>query len=216
MDNIFKYINQLLGRSSPLTKKELEKYDESDSNTDEDKSGDNNQVPERSGGIAVTEDASDKTEDPVSKDIERAKSFVGEVVGKVEKVTGPKVSGITKSLREKLSNFNIKGKFNLKSKSFKIILGILIFVILLSGLAYGAISIIKKSVNGSKQNGGQITSMSTPTPLSFRPYKPSIYAGDEEIMTLEEDLEILRKEISGTNIRENILEPPQLDFKIEF
>jgi len=56
----------------------------------------------------------------------------------------------------------------------------------------------------------------SPSPIPYQPYKPSIYAGDPEVLQLEEDINILEAELTNTNIREEQLFPPSLDFNVKF
>lgn len=56
----------------------------------------------------------------------------------------------------------------------------------------------------------------TPTGQPFQPYKPSVYAEDELVLEMEEDLLILDREMSTTSLKEEILNPPVLDFDINF
>lgn len=56
----------------------------------------------------------------------------------------------------------------------------------------------------------------TPTPIPFQSFKPSIYADDPEVLKIEEELNILDREISTTVIKETTLNPPVVDFDINF
>jgi hypothetical protein len=70
-----------------------------------------------------------------------------------------------------------------------------------------------KEESGGISNGGVAT---TPSPVPFDPYKPSVYAEDPEILKLEEDIRILEMELSGTEIKEDGINPPRLDWNVNF
>jgi hypothetical protein len=55
-----------------------------------------------------------------------------------------------------------------------------------------------------------------PTIPPFQRFKPSIYADDPVILKLQEDISVLDRELSNTQIKETILEPPSLDFNVTF
>jgi len=50
----------------------------------------------------------------------------------------------------------------------------------------------------------------------FQRFQPSIYADDPVILKLQEDVNVLDRELSNTQIKETILEPPTLDFNVTF
>lgn len=56
----------------------------------------------------------------------------------------------------------------------------------------------------------------TTTPPPFEPFKPSVYAQDPEVLKIEEDVNILERELNQTKIREEGINPPSLDFDISF
>ena len=55
-----------------------------------------------------------------------------------------------------------------------------------------------------------------PTTQPFRPFRPSVYADDPEILRLEEDMNVLDIELSAVPLPESILIPPTLDYNIRF
>ena len=104
----------------------------------------------------------------------------------------------------------IIGKFSLKSLG--ITLGILVFLSL-ALLAFSKLpDLLKKAGEGQEQG----TAEPTPTPAGYQLYKPSVYAGDPEILKLEEEINIFDREVSGTVLKETTLNPPTLDFNIDF
>lgn len=56
----------------------------------------------------------------------------------------------------------------------------------------------------------------TPTTFIYIPPRSSIYAGDPSILKMEEDLNVLTREVSNSIIRETTLNPPNLDFNVSF
>lgn len=61
-----------------------------------------------------------------------------------------------------------------------------------------------------------VTIAPTPTSTLYEPDRPSVYALDPQILKLENDIEVLRRELAGVDIRESTLKPPILDFNINF
>lgn len=76
------------------------------------------------------------------------------------------------------------------------------------------VSRIVNLFNGNNGKGG--TQDSEPTVPVYQSQKPSIYAEDEEILGIEEKVKVLDKEMSDTVVRETILNPPPLDFDVDF
>ncbi len=62
----------------------------------------------------------------------------------------------------------------------------------------------------------QVTDDPTPTPIPYEPTKPSVYADDAAVLKLEEDIDVLEKELARIGLRENDLIPPKLDFEVTF
>jgi len=56
----------------------------------------------------------------------------------------------------------------------------------------------------------------TPTLGEIQPAPPSIYAVDEVVLQLEEDINTLDGQLSSTVLKENTLDPPKLDYDIRF
>jgi hypothetical protein len=61
-----------------------------------------------------------------------------------------------------------------------------------------------------------VTLAPSPTSVPYEPERPSVYAEDPQILKLENDIEVLRRELAGVDIRESTLKPPILDFNINF
>ena len=98
-------------------------------------------------------------------------------------------------------------------KLIKKILRITAIVILIIIFLY-IISLFAKNL---RQNGEvALNGLPTPTLAPYLPYNPSVYAEDDLVLKLEEDIKVLDRELSTTQLKENILTPPTLDFDINF
>ena len=153
------------------------------------------------------------SEDSVKKDIEKLKKVISKVgVGVSKKVT-PKIE---QGSEIKYAASNAFKRANGADFIVKILKGFIIGVVLLT-LIYLGVTLFRSVGNGAsnKKDISQVTGP-TPTNIEFQPYKPSVYAEDAEILGFEESLNILEKEIASTNIRETSLNPPKLDFNINF
>lgn len=64
--------------------------------------------------------------------------------------------------------------------------------------------------NGEEEEGP------TPTLPEVESSSPSIYAKDEVILKLEEDILVLDRELTITVLRESTLDPPKLDWNVKF
>jgi hypothetical protein len=145
-------------------------------------------------------------EDSVLKDLRNIKNFAGKVFGKAAVKLQP--SGKTAgSSPQTASQTAGHGLF------VKIVRLFIIFIFLLI-LVYIGVRIYTL-LQEDGENGSPVV-YTTPTPVPYKPSKPSVYAEDEFILDLEETLKILEREIAGINIRESTLTPPILDFNINF
>jgi hypothetical protein len=102
-----------------------------------------------------------------------------------------------------------------KSKAFGIKIAIVILLIMA-----GLVSLVvfrsmppSGSRNGAGLNG---TEGEIPTPFTDGSFRPSKYADDPEILQIEEDLSVLEREINRAILRDNTINPPSLDFNIQF
>lgn len=95
-------------------------------------------------------------------------------------------------------------------KILKIIL-ILLPIILMALLAFFYFS---------SHNNGQVrtSSLPTPTPTIYptTPFKPSKWAGDETILSIESEINALESEAGKTDLRLQPILPPALDTQIKF
>lgn len=155
-------------------------------------------------------DAAAEEEDSVATDIKTFRSFTKRSIAKLSTMLKPyaKKGGDVSSSAATKAGEIVDKKFLRKLVRIFLILFFLLILI------FVAIRLFKTSTNGG--NGGGIANQPTPTPINYEPYKPSVYADDPVIKKLEEDINVLEGEISGTNIRETDLNPPTLDFNISF
>lgn len=157
------------------------------------------------------------TDDSVSRDLEQARKIVGKLSGAVSKAVTPVVAKGVSSSEKTAAKFLKKD-----NKFLKIILRLFIILIFLMIAVFvglklfqsGAV-VVKPPVKPSP-NILSITLTVTPTPVVYNPMKPSVYADDLVVLKLEQDINILTREIAGTNIKETQLNPPSLDFNISF
>ena len=149
-------------------------------------------------------------EDSIVADIEGFKKFVGKTVKKVSIKTTPVAEH-----GAELGSQAVSGAKQLVDKSFlkklvRVFL-ILVFLIILVFIALRLFKILQED-NGEVVRPPGVS----PSPIPYEPYKPSVYAGDPEVLQLEEDINILEAELTNTNIREERLFPPSLDFNVRF
>ncbi len=148
--------------------------------------------------------------DSVAADIKKFKGFAGNVKETISSSLQPVIkkgarsgSGITSS-----ASGLIDKKF--LQRLIKIFL-VLLFVMVL--LVIGLQLFIPDDNNGPS-NGSNPEE--TPVIPTYQPTFPSVYSDDKEVLKIEEDLNILEREISGTRIDETTLNYPDLDYKITF
>lgn len=148
-------------------------------------------------------------DDQVSQDISKAKVATDKFVGKVkEKVTPavakriPKLSDVAGAGEGLISGDLIK-----KLTRTAVIAGALILLLYIASLFF------KTPGEDGAVPGVEIP---TPTVAPYLPYNPSIYAEEELVLKLEEDIKVLDRELSTAQLKESILTLPVLDFEIEF
>ncbi len=148
-------------------------------------------------------------EDSIKTDIEGVKLFVKRGVKQVS----TKVAPLAKEGVE-LSGEAITGASGLVEKSFlkKLIRVFLIvlFLIILVFVSLKLFSILRQKTEPEKPP------VVPASPIPYLPYKPSVYAGDPEVLQLEEDASVLETELASTSVREDRLKPPSLDFDVRF
>ena len=83
-------------------------------------------------------------------------------------------------------------------------------------LAVAIVISIFERQNGIVDRGNGVVIETTPPVVTYQPYTESIYANDPEVLRLDEDINVLGREISTTVLQDSILTPPKLDFNIKF
>ena len=147
--------------------------------------------------------------DQIAVDIKKAKEIKEQIVQKVQQQLQPVVSQAV----PKITNAAQPVKDMFAGKLIKKILRITAIVILIIIFLY-IISLFAKNL---RQNGEvALNGLPTPTLAPYLPYNPSVYAEDDLVLKLEEDIKVLDRELSTTQLKENILTPPTLDFDINF
>lgn len=156
-------------------------------------------------------------EDSVVQDIKSFKKFINKTFTSLKNSYKKPVVGQT----DKGAVSNQAPKKFVDKGSLKKILSILVVLLILIALLYAGSFIFKKTKESTleKEEGnqeGQEVVYVSPSPIEYIPYKPSVYSQDPEVINLEEEIKVLEKELTTTNIREDKLNPPSLDFNIKF
>ena len=148
-------------------------------------------------------------DDQIASDLARAKEAGLKIVGKVKESVNPVISQNKQNIQTTLA----PAKGILANFPIKKIARIVAVVILLLVLLY-IVSLFVKTI---RQNGEvAVSGIPTPTVAPYIPYNPSVYAEDELVLQLEEDIKVLDRELATAQLKETILTPPVLDFNINF
>jgi len=155
------------------------------------------------------------SEDPLTGDLAKAGNLIKGLTSKLQKTAEPMTTQVQATASQMQTNANAF----VKTDKFKKIIPILIFgvVILIIVLAVIILApkVLQNIKNGSKEPT-QIVSEPTITPAEYTPEVPSVYATDEDVLKLEEQILTLDREVVGTQVKETTLNPPGLDFNINF
>jgi len=155
-------------------------------------------------------------EDSISQDVQALRKLVGGFSSKItSKVTPVVKEGISGTSRA-ADSFGKKVGPKFMTKILRIFF-VIIFVVIIAFVA-------SKLFSGQGGNGGglgnstptQFQSEATPTSVFYNPPKASIYASDESILKLEEDINVISREVESTVLKETQLVPPTLDFNVNF
>lgn len=141
-------------------------------------------------------------EDQVTEDIEEAKTLFQRVLAGLKKTTAPYVE------KGKTSTKGIIDKDFLK-KIIRIFF-IILFLLILTFIGIRLVQMLQQE-EAEQASGGQ-----APTTAPFSPVRPSVYAEDLEVLGLEQDINVLEREVSRVILREDSLFPPTLDFNVKF
>ncbi len=147
--------------------------------------------------------------DQVAVDVEKAKKTKDKLIGKVREQISPIISQATPKITSAAQP--VKSMFG--DKLVKKIGRIVVIAVLLIILLYIASLFVK-----NLRNNGEIAldGSATPTVAPYLPYNPSVYAENELVLQLEEDIKVLDRELSTIQLKVNILTPPELNFDINF
>ena len=148
-------------------------------------------------------------DDQISSDLTKAKEVGKKVVGKVKETITPVVN----QNKNIIQTVTTPARNMFDNPLIKKIVRISIIVILLLVFLY----IISLLVKTARQNGEvAVPGIPSPTVAQYLPYNPSVYAEDEMVLQLEEDIKVLDRELSTVQLKETILTPPTLDFNVNF
>ncbi len=166
-------------------------------------------LPEGQDAIAQPVEPEALQEDSVATDIKMFKGLVGKGKEKINTLITPFAKkGITSATSASTAvRSSVDNKF---LKNLVRAFLILFFTLILVFIAIYFFRMLK-SENGITQTPGVSV-----TPPPFEPFKPSVYAEDPAVLKIEEDVNILERELIQTNIREDGIDPPLLDFDISF
>jgi len=156
-------------------------------------------------------------DDQIMSDLTKVKSVGKKVVGKVKETITPVVNQnkdiISKKQTLFIQSVTTPARNMFDNPLIKKIVRISVIVILLLVFLY----IISLLVKTARQNGEvAVTGIPSPTVAQYLPYNPSVYAEDELVLQLEEDIKVLDRELSTVQLKETILTPPTLDFDVNF
>jgi len=187
-----KFLNALLGRSNPV----------------EIPAG---QVTYQGG--PTTPAAQPVPDDPLHQDLAKASTLIKTISAKLPKVALPIVPKNETPQDPQISQVSEILKPNKVKKLIPLIIGLVILLVLVL-VGFFAYSYIAK-LRSPKDNPIVVTNPS-PTPIEQEQTQPSIYANDPDILKLQEDINVLDREVVGAQLRESTLNAPVLDFNISF
>lgn len=148
-------------------------------------------------------------EDSVAGDIRMLKNLIAKIIEKIGIVIAPYtkkgisvVGGVTGNV-----SLPVDSKF---IKTLVRIFLIALFAIVLIFIAVYLFNTLKKEYQID-----QATTINV-TPAPFDPGRASVYAQDPEVLKLEEDINILERELNRINIKEEDVSLPGLDWNISF
>jgi len=166
-------------------------------------------LPEEQNTVVQTAQPQNPQEDSVATDIQTFKGYVGRLKEKASIFLTPfakkgltSATSASSAVRTSVDNKFLKNLV----RTFLILFFTLVLIFL--GIYFFR---MLKSEDGITQFPGVSV-----TPPPFEPFKPSVYAEDPEILAIEEDVNILERELTQTKIREDGINPPSLDFDISF
>jgi len=91
-----------------------------------------------------------------------------------------------------------------------LVLGGIFILVIITGLLFG-----RRSMDEKVTREVVVPTGTTQFPF-FDITNPSAYATDPDILNLEQEISVLDKEINEVDLKESLLQPPSLDFDIDF
>lgn len=165
--------------------------------------------PEMQGTAKINREskAISPAEDSVTKDIKNVFGFISKIFGQASQKVTPTNLKVGKGVPQVPLNLSNNGLF---VKVIRIFL-IIVFLMVIVFIGVRIFSLMQE--NGEE---GGVRVYISPTPVPYKPSKPSVYAEDEFILNLEEKIRVLEREVAGISVRETTLTPPILDFNVDF
>lgn len=148
-------------------------------------------------------------DDQIGTDIQKVKEVKDQLWGRVSSSVNPVISKQGKKIEGITASVQGLANEDLLKKLLRVVIIALLFIAL---LYIG--SLIFKTATQNGENGQVV--IPAPSVAPFNPFNPSIYAEDEGVLQFEEDLKILDRELSTSQLKEIILTPPFLNFDIDF
>jgi hypothetical protein len=148
------------------------------------------------------------SEDSVAADLNKAKSVVNTIKSKLVKTATPVINKAP-LIKEQVATVKPS------KKKLKIIIGVILLALVLLMMAK-VTTTLRNVQEETPPVQEEVVVDSVPTIPPFLSSDPSIYANDPEILKLEEDINVLKNEMSTTPLRESSLLPPALEFRINF
>jgi len=165
------------------------------------------QPPKTDGELSVTDLSK---EDSVKEDF----ALLGKFLAKFKSKADKKVAPLKEAGSQKLDSLvGVSGDISDKP-FYKNLLKIFFSVFILLILIFVGATLFN-TLKGERREA-PVAGELTPTPIPFEPTAPSVYAKDEVILQMEEDISVLEKELARVTLRENNLNPPRLDFNVNF
>lgn len=149
-------------------------------------------------------------EDSVKEDIVKFKAFIG----KYKKQADTKMAPMTQRGYEAVGKMTATADSVSDRPFYKKMLNLFFTLFFVLILVYVGATLY--NIWRGKNPVNQTSEEPTPTPVPFVPAKPSVYAKDEVILKIEEDINVLKNELIRVSLRENDLQPPRLDFDVTF
>ena len=157
--------------------------------------------------------AAGKNEDSVLQDVVAIKNLIDKVSGGVVAKVAPGLKIGAASTSKAASGLVTRVGPSFITKVLKIFFVVLLLIVL-AFVGYKLMNTAQKEEEETNQPG-TIEDI-TPTPVVYNPPKASVYATDESILKLEEDINVITQEIGSIVLREGQLTPPTLDFNVNF